>query len=98
MTDQSQAQDNVSAAEAEIQMVVNDGFAKWRAARQQANSHGHITVADEAEMRRRITELERAQKGPSTDDYHAPTGFFRVEWFHLSTGAAKPNRRATVEN
>jgi hypothetical protein len=46
-----------------IQGIVEEGIAKWRAAKHQANPFGHITSADESDMRRRITEYERARRG-----------------------------------
>ena len=64
MTDQPQAQDEPNArAEREIQGSVETHFTELRAAGQQANPHGQLTVADEFEMRSCITVLERARRG-----------------------------------
>ena len=52
-----------AGAERQIHGIVEEGLAKWRAARQQANPHGHVTVADESDLRRCITEWERAKRG-----------------------------------
>ena len=52
-----------AGAEREIQGIVEEGLAKWRAAKQKADPHGFITVADEFAMSRCITELERAKRG-----------------------------------
>jgi hypothetical protein len=49
-------------AEGEIQRCVQSDFVKWRAAKQQANAHSHVTVTQEFEMRRLITELEHVKR------------------------------------
>ncbi|MGB9513519.1 MAG: AAA family ATPase [Candidatus Acidiferrum sp.] len=53
----------LTEAEREIQGLVETGIAKWRTAKHQANPHGHVTAAEECEVRRCITEVERAKKG-----------------------------------
>jgi hypothetical protein len=55
--------DLAAGAESEIQPIIEDGLAKWRAAKAQANPHGHVTIADDADMRRCISEYERAKRG-----------------------------------
>jgi hypothetical protein len=54
--------DTTGAAESEIQGIIEDGLAKWRAAKAQANPHGHVTVANESDMRRCISEWERVRR------------------------------------
>src|SRR6266567_6431225 len=64
MTEPQQPQDEQRAqAETEIQAITAQDYAKWRAARQQANTHGHVTVAEEITARRLFSELERARRG-----------------------------------
>jgi hypothetical protein len=55
--------DLAAGAESEIQRITDEGLSKWRTAKQQANPHGHVTVADESDMHRCITEYERAKRG-----------------------------------
>ena len=55
--------DTGDGAEREIQGIVEEGFGKWREAKQRANPHGYITAANESEMRQCIVEYERAKRG-----------------------------------
>ena len=50
-------------AEGELQASIEQRLSEWRTAKQQGNPHGYVTVADEANMRRCVTELERVRKG-----------------------------------
>jgi hypothetical protein len=52
-----------TGAELEIEGIVEEVLAKWRAAQQQADPYSAVTVAHEFDMRRCITELERAKRG-----------------------------------
>jgi hypothetical protein len=54
--------DTTAGAESEVQGIVEQGLSEWRTAKQQANPHGHVTIADESDMRRCITEYERAKR------------------------------------
>jgi hypothetical protein len=62
MTDQLQTEPR-TGVEREIQGSIEQGLAKWRAAKRQGNPHGYVTAAQESEMRRYITEYERAGRG-----------------------------------
>lgn len=50
-------------AETEIDQIIELDLSKWRGAKNRANPHGYVTVAEECEVRRWITEVERAKKG-----------------------------------
>lgn len=62
MTDQLQTEELQAGVELQIQKIVEQGITKWRAAKQKANPYGHVTVADEFEMRNCIAEHERAKR------------------------------------
>lgn len=47
----------------ELDKVVEEKMERWRAARHKENPFGFITVAEEAEMRRRLREIEAAERG-----------------------------------
>lgn len=63
MNDRAQAQPGAD----QVAGIVEVDMAQWRAAKQKANSHGYVTVAEESEMRRCLTELERAKRGLPLD-------------------------------
>jgi hypothetical protein len=49
-------------ANTDLTASVEEGLAKWRAARHRTKLHGHVTTAEECEMRNSIMEYERAQR------------------------------------
>jgi len=63
MTDQPQSEESLARAGLEIQRVIDEGLAKWRAARHLANPYGYVTTEEDFEMRRRMTDWERVKKG-----------------------------------
>lgn len=74
--------------EREIQRIVEEDLAKWCAAQQQANPHSYVTVAVEFDMRRRITELERAI--PTRAERHQPRPVRQSDCCGAGTAAALP--------
>jgi hypothetical protein len=80
MTDQQQPLDEQRArTETEIQGIVEDGLAKWRAAKLQRDKQPYITLVEESEMRRCIEEYERARKGLPLGP-RLPTRASAIEW------------------
>jgi hypothetical protein len=55
--------DITAGAETEIQGIIEEGLSKWRAAKALANPYGHVTIANESDMRRCISEWERVRRG-----------------------------------
>jgi hypothetical protein len=47
----------------QVTLAVNAKMEKWRGAKLKTNPHGFITIAEESDMRRRLEEMEAAERG-----------------------------------
>jgi hypothetical protein len=76
--------------EGELPDIIEQGLSKWRAARQQSNPYGHLTVAEEFEMRRCITDYERVKRNLPLETQKLVS--LGIEWKVLSYLDAQQNQ------